>query len=357
MSDTSVTAVQGVSTPPQKPRERQDVLLDIALGVIRLGPVLVLVLMLVVFAFVNPLFLSPGNLLDLLVQTTPILIVGLGQLIVIITQGIDLSVGAVVGFTSIAGWMIWQQFQLTGWAVILVFIIIGGFWGLVNGFVLVKIKIANPFVVTLGSLYAVGGLGLLLSQGAPRVGQDDLVVFLGSGRLELPFGLFVPMPIIVAIIVTGLVAVLLTTTRWGRWMFAVGGNPEGARRAGIPVGAIRISVYVLSGVLAGIAAVVLSGRIAGADANLGKGMELLTIAAVVIGGGSFFGGRGTVINVIVGALIVIGIRNGLNLSALDSNYLSIVVGAVLVLAVGLDTGRASVESAVRRRRARRAEGI
>lgn len=348
----------GASGAPGAPhtRDAMDRLLAGLLTVIRMGPAVVLVLMIAVFAIVNPLFVTPGNLIDLVVQTAPILLIGLGQLLVIITQGIDLSVGSIVGFASIAGWMLWQQLELGGWLGLLVMIAIGGGWGLVNALLIVKVKITNPFIVTLGSMYAVGGLSLLLSKGAPRSGQGDVIMFLGSGSLPL-FGLQLPMPIIVVAVVAALIAVLLAFTKWGRWIYAVGGNPEGALRAGIPVDAVKISVFVLSGVLAGVAAVVLSGRIAGADANLGKGMELLTIAAVIIGGGSFFGGRGTVWNVIVGALIVVGIRNGLNLSALDSNWLTVVIGAVLVLAVGLDGGRAYIESAVRRRRARRAEGL
>jgi len=346
----------GVNLRQTKAKSTADRLLDVALRIIRLGPVLVLVLMLAIFAIVNPVFLSPGNLVDLAVQTTPILLVGLGQLLVVITQGIDLSVGAIVGFASVAGWFIWQQFSLPGWAALLVVVAMGAFWGLVNAIVIVKVKIANPFIVTLGTLYAVGGLSLLMTKGTPKIGQSDVILFLGSGQMNF-FGLAVPMPIVVAIIVTALVGLLLYYSRWGRWIYAVGGNHEGAVRAGIPVGAVRMSVFILSGVLAGVAAVVLSGRIAGADANLGKGMELLTIAAVVIGGGSFFGGRGTIWNVVVGALIVVGIRNGLNLSALDSNWLAIVIGAVLVLAVGLDGLRSYTESAVRRSRARRAEGL
>jgi ribose transport system permease protein len=354
-------AIKGASAPTAAaalvPRDRTDVLLDAILRVIRLGPVLVLVLMFVVFGLINPLFLSFGNLSDLLIQSTPILLIGLGQLMVIISQGIDLSVGAVAGFASISGWFIWNAFHLPGWLVVLVIIAIGAGWGLVNGLVLVKFKIANPFIVTLGALYAVGGLALMISKGEPKSGQADLVIFLGSGRIPLPFGIFLPMPVVVAVVVAALVGIFISSTRWGRWIFAIGGNPEGAVRAGIPVGAVRISVYVISGGLAGIAAVVLSGRVGGGDANLGNGYELLTIAAVVIGGGSFFGGRGSIWNVVVGALVVIGIRNGLNLSDVDSNLLTVVVGAVLVLAVGLDGGRASVESAVRKRRARRAEGL
>lgn len=338
-------------------RDPGDRALGALLNVIRLGPVLVLVLMMAIFGILNPLFLGVGNLTDLAIQSTPIILIGFGQLVVVISQGVDLSVGAIAGFASISGWFLWQAFDLPGWLVVLVIIAIGAGWGLLNGLVIVKLKIANPFIVTLGALYAVGGLGLMISKGEPKAGQADLVIFLGSGRLPLPFGLSIPMPVVVAVVVAALVAVFLTSTRWGRWIFAIGGNPEGAVRAGIPLGAVRISVFVISGGLAGVGAVVLSGRVGGGDANLGNGMELLTIAAVVIGGGSFFGGRGSVWNVIVGGLIVIGIRNGLNLSSVDSNVLTVVVGAVLVLAVGLDGGRARIESAVRRRRARRAEGI
>jgi ribose transport system permease protein len=357
-SELRSTGASGVAPGEQKkPQTAADLVLRGLLRTIRLGPVLVLIVLFAAFTALNPVFLSVGNITDLVVQSTPILIIALGQLIALISQGIDLSVGSVAAFVSIAGWMLWNTFQLDGVTTIILMLLMGAGWGFVNGFVLVKLRIGNPFIVTLGSFYAVAGLALVLSGGQPKSGQADLVVFLGSGYLPLPFGLHLPMPVIVAVVVTVVVALFLSRARWGRWMYAVGANAEGAARAGIPVNSIKISVYVISGLLAAVASVVVSGRIAGGDANTGSGYELLSVAAVIIGGGSLFGGRGTIWNAVVGALIVIGIRNGLNLTGLDSNYLPVVVGAVLVAAVGVDVARRSVESTLRRRQARRAEGI
>ena len=318
---------------------------------IRVGPVLVLLFIGAIFGSLEPIFLDPQNLLDVGVQAAPIAVLALGQLLVILTRGIDLSVGSLLAFSLVVGSLAYGGGDTGGVLVILVMLSVGATLGLVNGLVLVKGRIPHPFIVTLGMLNVASGLALVVSGGRPKAGMPDVIVTLGSGELSTPIG-GVPWPILLVALTAGLVVVLTTQLKWGRWIYALGANPDGAARMGLPVSRIILSVYVLSGLCAGIAAVIVAGRTNSAFPTAGRLAELDAIAAVIIGGASFFGGRGSVASAIVGALIIAVIRNGLNLTGVSPDWQPVVIGTVLVAAVGLDVLRGRLEARFRTYQAR-----
>jgi len=221
--------------------------------------------------------------------------------------------------------------------------------GTVNGVGYVYGRLPHPFIVTLATLSIARGLALWLAGGQPLQDMPQVVQDIGGGSL----GWFPYSGFLVAAL-AGLGLLLTTRLVWGRWIYAVGGNPDGARRAAIPVNGVVVSVYVLSGLAAGIGAIITSGRLNGGSPTFGELAELDTIAAVVIGGASFLGGRGTVANALIGALMIGVIRNGMNLLNVDAFIQPIVIGVVILLAVELDVVRGRIEQRLRVLRAARA---
>jgi ribose transport system permease protein len=236
----------------------------------------------------------------------------------------------------------------SGWAVVAAMIATGVVVGAVNGMVYVWGRLPHPFIVTLATLSIARGLALWLSGGQPKQGMPAVVQHIGGGSLGwLPYSTFLVAGVALLISFVGARVV------WGRWIYAVGGSPDAARRTGIPVNAVLISVYVLSGLCAGIAAMVTAGRLDAGSPTFGQLAELDCIAAVVIGGASFLGGRGNVGNALVGALMIGVIRNGMNLLDVDAFLQPIVIGVVIVLAVELDVVRGRLENRFRVLRAAR----
>jgi len=313
----------------------------LTLTAIRIGPGLMLVAVVIVIASLSPVFLSTRNIGNVLSQSAVIAVLALAQLLVIITRGIDLSVGSTLALSAVVGALVFSSTP-SGPLVVLAMLATGALVGAVNGTVFVWGRLPHPFIVTLATLSVARGLALWLSGGQPLQGMPEVVRNIGGGSLGwFPYSGF---------LVAGLaLLVLLLTTRlvWGRWIYAVGGNPDGALRAAIPTKRVLISVYVLSGLAAGIGAVITSGRLNGGSPTFGELAELDTIAAVVIGGASFLGGRGTVANALVGALMIGVIRNGMNLLNVDAFLQPIVIGVVIVLAVELDVVRGRFEQRLR----------
>jgi len=305
--------------------------------VVHTGPSLILLLLIVVMYILTPNFLTTSNLGDVGTQAAVVCILGIGQFFVIVTQGIDLSIGSTLSLATVTGALVYGGIN-SGPLVLLTMLATGVVVGLINGIVLVKWRIPHPFIVTLGMLNVASGVALLLSNGTAILGMPKVIVTLGSGYIgNIP----------VAAVFTAGLAVLawLFTSRvkLGRWLYAVGGNTEGARRSGIPVGAVLITTYALSGLAAGLGAIVTAGRTNSGYPTAGLSLELDAIAAVIIGGTSFFGGRGNIGNVIVGALILAIIRNGLNLLNVSSFWQQVAIGLIIVLAVGADVLRTRLE--------------
>lgn len=312
------------------------------LRLVRLGPILMLLAIALALSFLTPLFLRPANLFNVGLAASVVAILALGQLFVIMTAGIDLSVGSLTALASVSAALLVVDTDLPGWLMIPIMIVVGGLAGGVSGTLYVKGKIPHPFLPTLAMLMAARGLALLFSGGQPITGLPDSVRWVGSGRIGP-----VPASVVVVAIVVALAYLALSRLKWGAWVKAIGGNKEAARRVGIPVDGVLISVYVVSGVSAGVAAIILAGQTNSAYPTMGQNIELQAIAAVIIGGASFFGGRGSVIGALVGALILAIIQNGLNLMNVDAAWQFIALGIVIVVAVELDVVRGRLEERLR----------
>jgi ribose transport system permease protein len=314
-----------------------------ALWLVQLGPVVILAILVVAMGILSPYFFRSNNLTNLGFQTAVIAALAIGQLMVILTRGIDLSVGSTVALTGVLA----AAVGATGWGahlvpVLAVALAAGLGVGLVNGVVYVVGRVPHPFIVTLATLGAVRGLALIISGGETKTTIPAGVVTIGSGTVGI-----VPVSIIIVLGVALVAWVLLSRTQWGRWIYAIGGEPEAAKRAGLPVGRLLISVYALCGLLAGLAGIITAGRTSAGSPTAGNLLELDAITAVIVGGASFFGGRGTVVNALVGALILGVVRNGLDLLDVSAFYQQFAIGVIIIASVELDVARGYLEERLR----------
>ena len=319
------------------------------LQILQIGPALILIVLSLVVWSLNSAFFSTANIQDILIQSSVVAILAMGELIVIITGGIDLSVSATMALATVVGWSLFQTRLFHGGAYIVgIMVAVGLVIGLANGLIYVKGRVPHPFIVTLATLSVASGLALTISKGQAESGMPSVVNTLGNGFVGV-----VPVPAIVLLVVAVAAWWITRNTRWGRWIYATGGNPEAAKRVGIPVGKVLISVYVISGLAAGIGAVLTAGSIDGGSATLAEDPVTLlnAIAGVIIGGASFFGGRGNVWNAIIGALTIGVIENGLALQNVSPFAESIFVGATILVAVELDVLRSVLERRIRTLRA------
>jgi ribose transport system permease protein len=308
----------------------------------RYGILLVVIAMMLLLYVLQPeYFLTVRNLTNILKQIALNALLSLGMYLVILTAGIDLSVGSVLALSM----MLLTMADVAGVPSPLVILIgpaAGLAIGLVNGFGLTLLRLPHPFIMTLGTLNAVRGLTNLISDGRPISGLSEPVKFLGAAQIPIPFlGEFgaIPVSSIVLLVCFGGIALFLRKTSVGRHIFAVGGNPQAARVSGISVDRILVLVYALSGFFAGLSALLLAGRTDSGFPNAGIGAELDAIAAVIIGGASFFGGRGTVLGVFAGVLIMGLLRNGLNLMNVSVFWQQLLIGLIIILAVYVDVLR------------------
>jgi ribose transport system permease protein len=321
---------------------RFDRTLRVALFLLRAGPLLILILLILGIAAVTPVFLTTRNIGNVLAQTAVIAVLSLGQLLVIVTRGIDLSVGSTLALATVTGALVFHAGN-SSLAVIAVMLGAGVVVGLVNGVLFVKGRIPHPFIVTLATFTLVRGVALWLSDGRPIQEMPTVIQVIGGDSILgwLPISSFVVAGVAVA------VWLLATRVVWGRWIYAVGGNPEAARRTAIPMSTILISVYVFSGLTAGIAGLLTAGRTNAGAPTFGALAELDAIAAVIIGGASFLGGRGKVSHALVGALMIGVIRNAMNLANLEAFFQLIVLGIVIIVAVESDVLRGHLENRLR----------
>jgi ribose transport system permease protein len=312
------------------------------LRLLSIGPALILVVLGAVISLLTPNFLTAGNLINILAQTAVIAIVAIGQHLVILTRGIDLSVGANLALATVIGGLV---FRITDSAplVIAAMLLTGAMVGAVNGIVYVFGRLPHPFIITLASLSICRGLALQLSIGHTTMrGMPEAIGSLGTSST---FG--IPNSFFVVFAVAALVFVLAKATVWGRWIYAVGGDPKAALKMGIPVSAVLVSAYITSGLCAGIGAVVLSGRTQASSPLYGNLLELDTIAAVIIGGASFLGGRGHIGHALIGAVMIGVIRNALNLLSVGVFFQMIAIGLIIVVAVEADVLRNHLQGRAR----------
>ncbi len=316
--------------------------LPLGLRLLSVGPTLVLILLIVVVGVVTPNFLRPINISNILAQVAVIAIVAMGQQLVVLTRGIDLSVGSNLALATVVGGLVYSQVD-SDFAVVTAMILAGAAVGAVNGAVYVYGRLPHPFIVTLATLSICRGIALELAPGHTTMrGMPDGISALGeTSFLGLPASFFVVAAVALVILVLTKAMVV------GRWIYAVGGSPESARSMGIPVKGVLLATYVISGICAGIGAVVLSGRTAAASPLYGNLLELDTIAAVIIGGASFLGGRGHIGHALIGAVLIGVIRNALNLLGVDVFFQMIAIGLVIVVAVEADVLRTYLEGRAR----------
>lgn len=299
----------------------------------RFGPLLALVLMCSALSLLSEHFLTVDNLLNVFRQSAVNALLALGQLTVIITAGIDLSVGSLLGLCCVLAAMALKA-GVPPAAAILVALGAGAALGALNGVLFTKLRLPHPFIPTLGMMNVARGLALVLTGGFPISELHPSFRFWGAGTLA-----GIPMPVVVVLACCLLFHLFLTRTTPGRDLYAIGGNRQAALLCGVPVDRRLILAYALSGLMAGAGAVILAGRMNSGFPLAGVGAELDSIAAVIIGGASFFGGVGTVLGTLVGALIMGVLRNGLNLLNVSAYWQTVVIGAVIVAAVWVDVVR------------------
>jgi ribose/xylose/arabinose/galactoside ABC-type transport system permease subunit len=316
----------------------------------RFAPVIFLLVLIVVFALLNPRFLLPLNLFNVVRQVSITGLIAIGMTFVILTGGIDLSVGSLLALAGMAAAIIAKGTnqnvpEVAGYGVgaaVLAAIAVGLAGGLLQGVTVTKLGVP-AFVVTLGGMTAFRGLTLILSNGGPISRFDAPYQFWGQGEIPIDFlsGLFgtpieIPVPAIIFLVFALLAHIVLRYTRYGRHIYAVGGNREAARLSGLNVTLLTISVYVIVGFFCGLGGFVLSSRLNSSEAVAGMGDELVVIASVVIGGTSLFGGEGSVLNTVIGTLLIGVLRNGLVLMNVNPYVQQIIIGLILVIAVWFD---------------------
>jgi inositol transport system permease protein len=330
-------------TPAAGKRSRSSIASAALLG--RFAPVIFLVALMVVFAVLEPRFLSSLNLFNVMRQISITGLIAVGMTFVILTAGIDLSVGSVVALAGLAAAVVAKggaqnRFSIDagdvaaagyGWfAAMLAATLVGTVCGWIQGIGITRLKVP-PFVVTLGGLSAFRGAALLIAGGGPLSGFQESYVWWGQGRIGP-----VPVPVILFLSVAVIAHVVLRYTRYGRQVYAVGGNQEAARLSGVDVKRVLLSVYVIVGMVAGFAGFVLSARLNSSEAVAGIGYELTVIASVVIGGTSLFGGTGTIFGTVIGSILIGVLINGLVLMNISSYIQQIIIGVITVLAVAFD---------------------
>jgi ribose/xylose/arabinose/galactoside ABC-type transport system permease subunit len=297
---------------------------------LRGGPFLALLVLIVYLSIASPFFFSPSNFYNVARQSAVTLILAVGQTIVIIAAGIDLSIGSILALSGCAAALWVTAVHVNVWLAIVGALALGALLGATNGVVIAIARLPD-FIVTLGTLSAFAGLALISTGGLPVTGLPNEIVWFGTGSL---FG--IPVAVLVAAICALGGWFLLDYTRLGRAIFAMGGNLEAAKVSGINVARQRIAIYAIAGLLAAVASLVMMGRIQSANAQMGEGLNLDSIAAVVIGGTNLFGGEGTVGGTVIGALIMGVIANGMDLLNISAFWQPVMLGTLIVVVVLLD---------------------
>lgn len=295
----------------------------------KIGSLLILVVLMVCMGIVSPNFFNMINLKNIGVQASVNVVLSIGMLLVIIIGGIDLSIGAILALAGIVA----AYMMKAGAPIVLSLLVscfVGGGLGLCNGFIVTFMKLP-PFVATLGTTSIFRGVALLVTNGLPVSQLPSGIRVIGQGTL-----LGIPNPIVIMIVVSVIIHIVLTYTSYGRSLYAIGSNYEATRLSGVAVKRNTMITYTLEGFIASVAGVILLGRLAVAQPNAATGYESNAIAAAVIGGASFSGGRGSVGGALIGALIISVLNNGFTLLGLNSFVQQIAIGVVVVLAVFAD---------------------
>ncbi len=320
----------------------------------KLGTLLALIILVAIFSIVLPgKFLRIGNIMNILKQASINCLIASGMLCALITAGIDLSVGSNCVLATCTIGVLVQNFGMTNPVLLAVAgLAVSAFAGFINGTLLTRLDLPHPFVSTMGMKNVLLGIALVItgskSIGFTGKGVDSLMKLGGASVLKTESFPGIPVSFILVIVVFILFDIFLKKSALGRQIYCVGGNPEAARLSGIPSKNVLTFVYTLSGFMAGMAGVVSVGRLASANANAGATYDNDAIAACIVGGASFTGGKGTIWGTLIGAMLMAVIRNGLNLMGASNDIQYIVIGAVIILAVTIDVVRNKMEAKARK---------
>ena len=324
-----------------------------SLGNIEIGRLLLegraffaLIVIIVVFSILSPYYFSVGNFLTMASHVAIFGILAIGMLLVILNGGIDLSVGSTLGLAGVVAGFLMQGVTLNAfgivlfppiWVVVILTCMLGGLVGLINGTLVARFKVP-AFVATLGVMYVARGAALLITNGLTynNLGGRPELGNTGFNWLGFNHLLGIPIGVVVLVVVSLLANTVLSRTAFGRWLYASGGNERAAELSGVPVKTVQVSVYVLSGICAAAAGLILSSQLTSAGPTAGLSYELTAIAAVVIGGAALTGGRGNVRGTLLGAFVIGFLSDGLVIIGISSYWQTVFTGAVIVLAVLLN---------------------
>ena len=298
-----------------------------------------LIVMFVFFSFANEAFFQLDNIMGILIATAVNGVLAIASTFVIITGGIDLSVGTLMTFTAVICGVFLSEWGLPMWTGVLAAIVTGALSGLLSGTLIAKLKIP-PFIATLGMMLLLKGLGLVIAHDKPIYFNDtegfsaiSIDSFLGDYLIpDLP----IPNAVVILFVLAAVCSKILNSTAFGRYTFALGSNEEAVRLSGVNVDAWKMAIYCFSGAICGIAGLLIASRLNSAQPALGQGYELEAIAAVVIGGTSLSGGVGTILGTIIGAFIISVLTNGLRIMSVEQDWQTVVTGFIIIAAVYAD---------------------
>lgn len=309
----------------------------------KIAPLITLIILSIVLSVISDNFLKFDNIMNVLRQASTIALTAVGMLVVIITAGIDLSVGPVMALSICVMGIVMRAGVNSAILLMMVCLLAGAGMGILNGLLLTRLNLPHPFISTIGTRNIATGLALIITGAAPILGFPKAVEAPGSGDM----GGF-PLSFLIVIIVYTLVHLFLNYTVLGREIYSIGGNKDAALLSGINVKNVLTFVYGFSGFMSACAGIIFVGRVGGALPLAGTTADMDAIAAVIIGGASFFGGKGTVWGTMIGVLLISVIRNGLNLLSASSDLQFVVMGTVIIAAVFIDVVRTRVEEKAKR---------
>lgn len=307
----------------------------------RMAPLMVLIGLVLLFSFISPNFLTINNLTLMLRQISFATISAVGIMFVMISGAIDLSIGSQIVFTNIVMALLMVRLEVHPVLAILFGLAMGTLLGITNGFLGIRLKI-HPLIITLGTATIYKGLGYIAADGKNINGLPESFMVLGQGYIGP-----VPIPVLVMVVAAIIGSIILNKTYFGRYVFALGGNEEAARLAGVNISRMKIAVFAICGFASGITSVLLLSRVLSGQVSTGQGIEFDCLTAALLGGVSFKGGEGTIFGLIVGVLIIGVMNNAMQLAGLQDFYQNVVKGAVLLAAVGFDTYQKSAKTKTR----------
>jgi erythritol transport system permease protein len=305
-----------------------------------------LIAIIITFSILSPNYFNIGNILQMSQHVAVYALLAIGMLFVVLNGGIDLSVGATLGFSGVIAGFLMQgvnipelgiAFYPSVWVVVVITVAAGAFVGWINGMLISRFRVA-PFVATLGMMYVVRGAGLLITGGLtyPNLDGDEALGNTGFDYLGFNNFFGVPVGVLVMIVVAVIASLMLNKAPFGRWLYASGGNERAAELSGIPVKKVKVRVYVISGICAAFAGIIIASELTSANPTAGETFELTAIAAVVIGGASLAGGIGTIRGTLLGAFVIGFLADGLVIIGVSAYWQMVFKGAVIVLAVMLN---------------------